>query len=255
MEIRAMSTWDEDSFRGDVGDAMLGAIVVTGGGALRRSTYVVTKTISANSITYHSGCANSPDLKSTASIDTAASVTLLTHTAPACNKTNNNVQITVLQPSGAKMTSTHTVNLLLNKLPTDARLAHRLPGLVNNLLLVAVLCDAGCEVFFHKHGCEVTHTGETILRGWRDPKNPPLRCSEHRTPTYNSDSARPTPLARCYGATRSLSDTLSRTRFNKVRITIRRGYLDDFKGGLWRILEDMKKRRIVDNSNDVHVFN
>ena len=26
-----MSTWDEDSFRGDVGDAMLGAIVVAGG--------------------------------------------------------------------------------------------------------------------------------------------------------------------------------------------------------------------------------
>ena len=44
-------------------------------------------------------------------------------------------------------------------------------------------------------------------------------------------------------------------RFDKVRITIRRGYLDDDKGGLWRILEDMKKRRIVDNSNDVHVFN
>jgi hypothetical protein len=96
---------------------------------------------------------------------------LLTPTAPASNKTNDNVQITVLQPSGAKMTSTHAVNLLLNKLPADARLAHRLPGLVNNLLSVAVLCDAGCEVFFHKHGCEVTHTGETILRGWRDPKN------------------------------------------------------------------------------------
>ena len=69
------------------------------------------------------------------------------------------------------MTSTHAVNLLLNKLPADARLAHRLPDLVNNFLSVAVLCDAGCEVFFHKHGCEVTHTGETILRGWRDPKN------------------------------------------------------------------------------------
>ena len=26
-------------------------------------------------------------------------------------------------------------------------------------------------VFFHKHGCKVTHTGETILRGWCDPKN------------------------------------------------------------------------------------
>jgi hypothetical protein len=33
MEIGAMSTWDEDSFRGDdVGGAMSGAIVVGGGG-------------------------------------------------------------------------------------------------------------------------------------------------------------------------------------------------------------------------------
>ena len=32
LEIGAMSTWDEDSFRGDVGDAMLGAIVVVMGG-------------------------------------------------------------------------------------------------------------------------------------------------------------------------------------------------------------------------------
>jgi len=98
-------------------------------------------------------------------INTAASVLLLTPTAPAGNRTTNNVQITVLQPSGAKMTSTHAVNLLLNKLPANARLAHCLPGLVNNLLSVTALCDAGCEVFFHKHGCEVTHNGETILRG------------------------------------------------------------------------------------------
>jgi len=97
---------------------------------------------------------------------------LLTPSEPAqSTTTNNKVKITVLQPSGAKMTSTHAVNLLLTKLPTNARLAHRLPGLVNNFLSVAVLCDAGCEVFFHKHGCEVTLNGETILRGWCDPKN------------------------------------------------------------------------------------
>ncbi len=119
--------------------------------------------ILANSITYHSGCANPPDLTFTAFIDTTASVTLLTPKAPARSTTNNNVQITVLQPSGAKMTSMHAVNLLLKKLPEDARLVHQLPGLINNLLSVAVLCDAGCEVFFHKHGCEVTHNGETIL--------------------------------------------------------------------------------------------
>ena len=63
------------------------------------------------------------------------------------------MQITVLQLSDTKMTSTHAVNLLLMKLPNAAQLAHRLPSLVNNLLSVAVLCDAGCKVFFYKHGC------------------------------------------------------------------------------------------------------
>jgi hypothetical protein len=77
-----------------------------------------------NSITNHSGCTNPPDLTSTAFIDTAASVTLLTPTAPAHSTTNNNVQITVLQPGGANMTSTQAVNLLFTKLPADAFLAH-----------------------------------------------------------------------------------------------------------------------------------
>ena len=81
------------------------------------------------------------------------------------------MQITVLQPSSAKMTSTHAVDLLLTKLPADAHLTHQLPGLINNVFSVAVLCNTRCEVFFHKFGCEVTLNGETILRGWRDPKN------------------------------------------------------------------------------------
>jgi hypothetical protein len=74
-------------------------------------------------------------------------------------------------PFSSEAASTHAVNLLLTKLPDYARLTHWLPGLVNNLLSVAVLCDAGCEVFFSKQGCEVTLNGETILRGWCDPKN------------------------------------------------------------------------------------
>ncbi len=69
------------------------------------------------------------------------------------------------------MRTTHPVNLLLNKLPPEAPLAHQLPGRVNNLLSVAVLCNAGCKVFFHKTGCKVTLDRKTILRGWRDPKN------------------------------------------------------------------------------------
>ena len=66
------------------------------------------------------------------------------------------------------MFTTKTLELLINKLPKAAREAHRAPTLTNNLLSVSVLCDAGCEVFFHSHGCEITLNGETIVRGWRD---------------------------------------------------------------------------------------
>jgi hypothetical protein len=61
------------------------------------------------------------------------------------------------------MMTTHAVNLLLSKLPPEARLAHQLPGLINNLFSVAILCNTGCKVFFHKTGCKVTLNGETIL--------------------------------------------------------------------------------------------
>jgi hypothetical protein len=62
------------------------------------------------------------------------------------------------------MMTTHAVDLLLSKLPPEACLAHQLTSLVNNLLSVTVLYDAGCKVFFHKTGCEVTLDGETILQ-------------------------------------------------------------------------------------------
>jgi hypothetical protein len=79
--------------------------------------------------------------------------------------------IAVVQPGRDCMATTHPVDLLLSKLPPEARLAHQLPGFVNNLLSVAILCNAGYKVFFHKTGCKVTLDGETILQGWHDPKN------------------------------------------------------------------------------------
>ena len=69
------------------------------------------------------------------------------------------------------MTTMLTVDLLLWNLPPEARLEHRLPGLVNNLLSIAALVDVGCKVFFHRTGCKVTFDGAIILQGWRDPKN------------------------------------------------------------------------------------
>ena len=66
------------------------------------------------------------------------------------------------------MHTTKTVNLFLKKLPTKARQAHRVPGIMNSLLSVPILVDAGCEVFFHHTGCDITYNRETIIRGWRD---------------------------------------------------------------------------------------
>jgi hypothetical protein len=112
-----------------------------------------------------SGCTNPPNLHNTALIDTAASCTLLTALAPAAPTPSRHAPITVVQPGGGRMTTTHAVNLLLRHLPKTARLGHRLPGLFNNLLSVATLVDAGCDVYFHRTGCEVSFDGTIILRG------------------------------------------------------------------------------------------
>jgi hypothetical protein len=69
------------------------------------------------------------------------------------------------------MTTTHAIDLLLRNLPPEAQLGHRLPGLVNNLLSIAALVDAGYKVFFHCTGCKVTFDCTVILPGWRGPKN------------------------------------------------------------------------------------
>ena len=66
------------------------------------------------------------------------------------------------------MHTTKTVNLLLKKLPTKARQAHQVPGTMNSLLSVPILVDAGCELFFHPTGCDITYNGENIIRGWRE---------------------------------------------------------------------------------------
>ena len=117
------------------------------------------------------GCANPPNLDDTALIDTAASLSLLGIGATATESAKQLPGKCIIQPNGARMTTTKNLELLLTKLPKSARQAHRLPGIVNNLLSVAELCDAGCEVEFHRTGCHVYYNGEIVMRGWRDPTN------------------------------------------------------------------------------------
>ena len=75
------------------------------------------------------------------------------------------------------MFTTKTMKLLLAKLPKSAREAHRAPGIINNLLSISVLCDAGCEVFFHSTSCEISFNGEIIVRWWCDMKTNMWRIS------------------------------------------------------------------------------
>ena len=66
------------------------------------------------------------------------------------------------------MFTSKTLELLLTKLPKAAQEAHRAPGIINNLLSLSVLCDAGCDVWFHDKCYEIGLNGEKIIRGWRD---------------------------------------------------------------------------------------
>jgi hypothetical protein len=77
---------------------------------------------------------------------------LLTLRAPAKATATPHGSITVIQPGGDCMTTTHAVNLFLRNLPPRARLGHPLPSLVNNLISVVALVNAGCKVFFHCTG-------------------------------------------------------------------------------------------------------
>ena len=114
------------------------------------------------------GCANPANLDDTAPIDTAASLSLLGIGATATKSTEQLPGKCIIQPNGARMTTTKNLELLLTKLPKSSRQAHRLPGIINNLLSVAELCDAGCDVEFHRTGCNVSYNGKIVMGGWRD---------------------------------------------------------------------------------------
>ena len=120
-----------------------------------------------NTLPPPTGYANPLKKDYTALVDTTANISLLTTESPA---TDTKLQLptkTILQPAGETIHTTKTVNLLLKKLPTKARQAHQVPGIMNSLLSVPILVDAGYEVLFHRTVCDITYNGKTIIRGWR----------------------------------------------------------------------------------------
>ena len=142
-------------FRGDA----IGIIIGSPGGTDGANQRGVISVKLAKNIYLQPGCANPPDINTTALVDSAVNVSLLANDAPANKSATQLPKKTILQPAGARMFTTKMMELLLAKLPKSAREVHLVPGIINNLLSVSVLCDAGCEVFLHITGCEISFNG------------------------------------------------------------------------------------------------
>ena len=116
------------------------------------------------------GCTNPTDYKkTTAFLDSAALLTLLQQQAVyRLARVQEEAKNLGTPHPGATMRTQKTIELMLPKLPLRTRKGYTVPNITNNLVSVAKLYDAGCAVFFHQHGVDITYEGEIIGKGWRD---------------------------------------------------------------------------------------
>jgi hypothetical protein len=133
---------------------------------------------------YNYSCTNDiasahPELPKPAVADTAATAhffeTNTNHdkfahiSIPIKNKKLALTPITVLLPNGATMNSTHTAELDLPDLPSQARVVHLFPHLASgSLISIGTLCDAGCTALFRQHRLYIFNPkGRIIIQGTR----------------------------------------------------------------------------------------
>ena len=81
----------------------------------------------------------------------------------------NKLPIFVTLPNDATIQSSHTCNINIPALPSEATAAHLFPTLGNtSLLSIGQLVDAGCEALFRADECLIQFMGDTILKGHRN---------------------------------------------------------------------------------------
>jgi hypothetical protein len=107
---------------------------------------------------------NTDAVKNWAILDSGAASHFLTSTAPVTNIQPTTTPVVACLPNGERVTSTHTCTLDIPALPAAARQAHIIPNLVSHsLILVVMLCNAGCDIVFTKIGCTISHRGRMVL--------------------------------------------------------------------------------------------
>ncbi|KAL7475163.1 hypothetical protein ACHAW6_001087, partial [Cyclotella cf. meneghiniana] len=124
-----------------------------------------------NSVSFTPGCANPSNLNTTTLLDTAANISLLTLNALVLQDATTLPMKSIMQLSRDILSMSGNATISLPKLPQSAKQAYRRSGLTNNLLSMAILADAGCDVFFFQQtGYEVSYNGDIILqRLWQVP--------------------------------------------------------------------------------------
>jgi hypothetical protein len=102
--------------------------------------------------------------------DTGSTAHFATITAPVINQRTTVTPITIRNPNGSVMTSTHEAELDLPMLPLAARRVHIVPALAcPSLLSMGQFCDAGCTVHFTAEQVTVALADSILLTGHRDP--------------------------------------------------------------------------------------
>eukprot|EP00984_Skeletonema_dohrnii_P002769 scaffold955_cov79-Skeletonema_dohrnii-CCMP3373.AAC.11 len=103
--------------------------------------------------------------------DSGATDHFLIEGAPVTNKREAVNPITITQPDGTTIKSTHTCNLDIPWLPAEMTAGHIVPGLSHSSLIsIRRFCDAGCKVVFDIDECRVYYQGRLVLSGGREPR-------------------------------------------------------------------------------------
>jgi hypothetical protein len=124
---------------------------------------------------------------------TGSTSTYISINFPIINKRLTTNPISISNPNGQIMTSTHEAKLDLPTLRLAARRAHIIPALQHcSLLSVGSLCGAGYKVNFDKHTMRVLDDGACVLTGTADIHQAECGTSIASTEMHPS-SIRPKP--------------------------------------------------------------
>ena len=102
--------------------------------------------------------------------DSGATAHFATLDLPVLNRRPTTSPITIANPNGTLMHSTHEGELDIPGLPIEARRCHIVPALSGlSLISIGQLCSAGCHVTFTNDLVTVYLNGMTIITGPRSP--------------------------------------------------------------------------------------